>query len=747
MMNRSSSVSVGWTVTVVILAAVLVAALGVTLAVSESDAVSIERQARTAQHSIDGSIDELALQQEAVAIWDESSAHLAAPAIDMTWIHDNIGSWLHRMYGQNEVYILNGTERPIYAAVAGAMRSPKRYYEVKGDLDYLVDSVRGRSPGPNGQHDRNPNKPLEIGQTVQTTSRATHDSHLMQVGGRPAIASAMLMQPSTPGYVKPVTDWPILVSVRYLDRDFLSDLSKQQLISDPRLSPVANPRAGEIAVPLQTEWGDVISHLIWKPELPGTQIARRLIPLIVFVLTLFAAVLLYTTRNWRIALRQEATAAEKAQHLASHDPLTGLPNRRFLQAELDELTQGSHPRLPFALILVDVDDFKVANDTLGHDAGDAMLKSFAARLEEFASKGDVVARLGGDEFALLLRGAMDTERLSEVSQAIVDRMSEAVQHEGKLIDSGVSVGATMFVSQHTSSDVLKEADLALYAAKAAGRGTFRLYSPRMSSAMHLRKKMLTFAKAALDGDFVEPFYQPKADLATGRIVGFEALLRCRPLGKGLYGPHRISAAFEDTKLAAQLGDRMLSRVLSDAAKWRAAGLDFGHIAVNAAAADLRQADFGERLLQQLQDEGLRPCDLQLEVTESVLLGRTADHVKRVLEMLGREGIKIALDDFGTGFASLSHLKQFPVDIIKIDRTFVRDLLIDEQDAVIVQALTGLATALRLDVVAEGIETLDQRDFLRALGCKMGQGFLYGRPEPASRVPTILSQGSTKAAAA
>lgn len=746
-MRTKDSVSVGWTMTVAIIAAVLVAAGGIGFAVSKSDAVSVQRQARSAQHAIDGSIDELAQQQEAVAIWDDSSARLAAPDLDMTWIHDNIGSWLHRMFGQNEVFILDGLERPVYAALAGEMISPQRYHELRPDLSYLVDSVRGRSPGPNGQHDRNPSKPLEIDSTVKTTPRATHDSHLIKVRGRPAIASAMLIQPSTPGYVRPTGNWPILVSIRYLDGPFLQELGKRHLISRPRISIRSNPRRDEISVPLRAEWGEVVAHLIWIPELPGTKIAKTLAPLTAFLLALFAGLLAHTILKWRTALLQAAASAKEAQRLASHDPLTGLPNRTILQAKLDALVQGAHPLRAFGLILVDVDDFKVTNDTLGHDAGDALLIAFAARLRAFARNDDVVARLGGDEFALLLPRVGNTERLTEVAQALVECLSEAVPHEGKLIDARVSVGATVFVNQQTSSDVLKEADLALYAAKAGGRATFRLYSPKMSTTMRVRKNMLSFAKAALDGDFVEPFYQVKADLATGRIVGFEALLRCRPLGKGLYGPHRISAAFEDTRLAAQLGDRMLSRVLDDAASWKAAGLDFGHIAVNAAGADLRHPDFGDRLLKQLQDKGLRPSDVQLEVTESVLLGRTAEHVKRVLEMVSREGVKIALDDFGTGFASLSHLKQFPVDILKIDRTFVHGLLVDEQDTVIVQALIGLATALSLEVVAEGVETTVQRDLLRDLGCKVGQGFFYGRPEPASAVPAVLGQGSSKSAAA
>ena len=728
-------------------AAAVLAVIGVASATHESDVVSVERQARAANHAIDISIDELALQQEAVAIWDDSAAHLIAPVRDMRWIHDNIGSWLHRLFGQNEVFALDGLDRPFYAAVNGQMVQARRYDALKPDLHYLVDSVRHRNAGPNGKHDRNPDRPLSVGSTVRTTSRATHDSHLMLIGGRPAVASAMLVEPSTKGYVERRGSWPILISVRYLDEAFLSDLDKRQLIAAPRISRLPTTAPGEHSVPLRTEWGEAIGHLIWTPELPGTRIAERLIPISLAMLAIVGLLLAFLAQRLRRALRVATGAAREAEYLASHDPLTGLPNRTILQARLDALTSEAGKGQAFALILVDVDDFKVTNDTLGHDAGDALLKAFATRLKAFAASGDVVARLGGDEFGLLVMGASDPAQAEQFARELVNRLSEPVRHEGKLIDCQASAGASLYSGQSDASELLKEADLALYASKAAGRGTFRLYSPRMSSTMRARTRMLAFAKAALDGDFVEPFYQPKVDLRSGAVVGFEALLRCRPSGEGLYGPHRISAAFEDGMLAAQLGDRMLSRVLEDAAAWRRAGLQFGHVAINAAAPDLRRPDFAERLLEQVEAKGLRPNDIHLEVTESVLIGRTAPHVQRSLEIISKNGIKVALDDFGTGFASLSHLKQFPVDVIKIDRRFVRNLDVDEEDGVIVHALIGLARALGLEVVAEGIETEAQRNFLAALGCTTGQGFLFGKPEPSSLMAGILERGSGQAWAA
>ena len=733
-----------WTAWVMIAAATALSVVGIGSATHESDAVSVERQAKSAHHAIETSIDELALQQEAVAIWDDAAAHVVPERRDMTWIHDNIGSWLHRLFGHNEVFVLDGFDQPIYAASLGTQVPAQRYNVHGKDLAYLVDSVRGRDGGANGKHDRNPDRPLSADSSVRTTRRTTHDSHLMLVGGRPAVASAMLIQPSTEGYVAPVGKWPVLISVRYLDETFLAELSGRQLLTGARLSNAAQTARGEYAVPLRTEWGERIAFLIWRPELPGSKIASRLIPVSLFALAIVAMLVAFLSRRLRRAIDEAATAAREAEHLASHDPLTGLPNRTVLQERLDQLTSPGRGSRPFALMLLDIDEFKITNDTLGHDAGDALLKAVAKRLKSFARATDVVARLGGDEFGVLLLRTTD-HQLERLAQKLLDMLSEPVQHEGKQIDCQASAGASVYTGKEDASEVLKQADLALYASKAAGRGTYRLYEPSMSSKMRVRQKMIGLARAALDGDFVEPFYQPKIDLRTGRVVGFEALLRCCPPGQPIYGPRRISAAFEDRVLAIQLTDRILSRVIADMVRWRAADLQFGHVALNAAAADLSRRDFAEQLVAQVIDADLSPADIQLEITESVLLGRSATHVRRTLEKLHEHGVKVALDDFGTGFASLSHLKEFPVDVIKIDRTFISNLLTDEHDAAIVHALVGLAAALGVEVVAEGVETAAQRDVLAALGCTTAQGHLFGRAAPPWAVADLLNGSASVAA--
>jgi EAL domain-containing protein (putative c-di-GMP-specific phosphodiesterase class I) len=258
--------------------------------------------------------------------------------------------------------------------------------------------------------------------------------------------------------------------------------------------------------------------------------------------------------------------------------------------------------------------------------------------------------------------------------------------------------------------------------------------------------MLSRARLAVDDKLVTPFYQPKIDLRTGRVVGFEALLRCCPPDAAPFGPARIAAAFHDAGLAAELGSQLVGRVIADLTRWTAQKLPFGHVAINAAASELQQPNFADRLLLQLRAAKVDTGKIQIEVTESALLGKSGGCAERQLAHLAKAGVKVALDDFGTGYASLSHLRHYPVNVLKIDRSFVRDLLGNRDDQAIVRTVLGLAHALDLEVVAEGVETNDQRMLLQGMGCNFAQGYLFGRAVPALEVEAML-RGLVRSAAA
>jgi diguanylate cyclase (GGDEF)-like protein/PAS domain S-box-containing protein len=434
---------------------------------------------------------------------------------------------------------------------------------------------------------------------------------------------------------------------------------------------------------------------------------------------------------------------ENLRWAANHDPLTRLPNRNLFNANLSQaLEDAERDGRSVGLVVLDVDHFKMFNDTRGHSAGDALLRWIANGLAQDLPDGRTVARLGGDEFAIILPGLDDADAHADIVRAALAGLDAPFLAAGNAFTPSVSAGVAVWPRDAPDPDeLLKCADLALYAGKAQGRGAFREFKPDMRAAIHQRSVMLAIASDALRDDSIIPFYQPKIDLRTGRVMGFEALLRWHDYRRGLQGPGTIAAAFEDTELSPRLTDRMIDRVLTDIRVWLDDGVPFQRIAVNGSAADFVRGDLGERLLEKLHRAALPPSCIELEVTESVFIGQIAENVERTLRTLSDAGVTIALDDFGTGYASLSHLKQFPVDVMKIDQSFIRKLSDhkrDEDNEAIVGALIGLAKMLGIRTVAEGVETVPQARHLIGKGCDLGQGFLFSRAVASSRVAALIN---------
>lgn len=442
---------------------------------------------------------------------------------------------------------------------------------------------------------------------------------------------------------------------------------------------------------------------------------------------------------------EQKCAEEQIRWIAEHDALTGLPNRALLKARLTTLQGSMQDRHSIGLLLLDLDDFKQVNDTLGHDAGDAFLCAIAERLQRAVRPIDTVARLGGDEFAIALPEA-DEERLRRTVAAIRCEFSQPLLWNGKALDCRASIGAALYPDHDSDPDnLLKNADIALYTAKAGGSAGLTMYRPEMRRHLQHRVGVIRQVRQALAGGLVTPYYQPKVCLKSGRLMGFEALLRWLHPTLGLQTPLAMASAFEDYELAVALSDCMLDQVIGDMRRWLEAGIDFDHVAVNASAAEFKQEQFAQRLIDRLQQSSVPTSCLEIEVTESVFVSRGADSIETALRTLGAAGVTITLDDFGTGYASLTHLKQFPVDCIKIDRSFVRDIGHDADASSIVRAVINLGQNLNIATVAEGIETAEQMAFLREHGCDFGQGYLIGRPIDARRVPSLIKGWISEAA--
>jgi diguanylate cyclase (GGDEF)-like protein/PAS domain S-box-containing protein len=444
-------------------------------------------------------------------------------------------------------------------------------------------------------------------------------------------------------------------------------------------------------------------------------------------------------------ITHQKASEEHALWMANHDPLTGLPNRIVLQDRLDSLSDRSGRHAGFALLVLDIDNFKLINDTLGHDAGDALLCAFADRLRKAVRPDDLIARLGGDEFAIVLAAGVDTD-VRTAADKIFAELHQPFVHEGRLIDCNASIGACFSPRDGVQrSDLMKAADIALYSAKSSGRGQLKIFRHSMRNEFRSRNSMLSLARDALASGGVLPYYQPKVGLRTGKIVGFEALLRWRDSAGQLRLPEKLKAAFDDPVLSRAISDCIINRSLSDVRAWLDQGVEFGHVAINVAAAEFRSGKFAEELLGKLAAQRIPATAVQIEVTESVFLGRGTDHVERALQRLRGAGLRIALDDFGTGYASLAHLMQFPVDALKIDQSFIRAIGCNDEAEAITKAIVNLGHSLEIEIIAEGVEKVEQEMYLTALGCNTGQGYLYSKAVPAESDAQMLARSQSQTA--
>lgn len=426
---------------------------------------------------------------------------------------------------------------------------------------------------------------------------------------------------------------------------------------------------------------------------------------------------------------------EAVENLAFKDPLTGLPNRAYFNRKFQEAVDASEIMGElFGLIMIDVDHFKDINDTLGHDAGDALLKRLAEMLHTAFRSGDTVARLGGDEFAVILRGLHSEADMMRPVNALQDLLRRPIEHGGRSFSVSASIGAALHGDLDADpSHMIKNADIALYRAKDEGRNRSVVFDPSMRSALEQRIELLRDVRAAITAKEFVLYYQPVVDIASNSVSGFEALMRWDHPEQGILTPDRFMAAFEDQDLSLKLGDLAFESALKQMRDWMDAGVEFGRVAVNISAAQFRSGHLAEEVQARLARWNV-PCDrLTIEVTENVYMGWGSEMVSDTVRQLHKAGVMIALDDFGTGYASLANLRQFPIDRLKIDKSFVQNI----EDAAIVKAVITLGSSMGMKVVAEGVEDQAQLDALAGYGCDQIQGYHFSRPMPAGMVPGYL----------
>ncbi len=431
---------------------------------------------------------------------------------------------------------------------------------------------------------------------------------------------------------------------------------------------------------------------------------------------------------------------------ARHDALTGLANRNLLNERLERaISNARHGGTELWVVFVDLDRFKFVNDTLGHEAGDILLKTLAERLKLAVREADTVARMGGDEFVLVLPEGAGRDAGMAVIQNIMDAVAKPLLIQSHEFFLTCSIGIAAYPSDGGTAEALtKHADIAMYRAKELGRNTWQFYAPSMSERTLERLEIEADLRHALERDEFALYYQPQLDLATGNIVGMEVLLRWIHPVHGTIAPSRFIALAEEMGLIIPIGAWVLRQACVQTKAWHQAGLGELRVAVNLSPRQFTQKGLVQSIAAVLDDTGLDARHLELEVTESMVMS-DVDNAITILRQLKHLGVQIAIDDFGTGYSSLSYLRRFPIDVLKIDQSFVRDITLVEDDAAIVRAIISLAHGLRLKVIAEGVETAEQLSFLRDHGCNQVQGYLFSRPVPASDFEALVSSGLRLAA--
>jgi len=428
-------------------------------------------------------------------------------------------------------------------------------------------------------------------------------------------------------------------------------------------------------------------------------------------------------------------------HQAFHDSLTGLANRVLFADRLEHaLARGARDGSVVGVLFIDLDDFKIVNDTLGHAVGDQLLIAVADRIAGALRADDTAARLGGDEFAALVENVQDPGAVEETASRILAALAEPILVDGQELQAVASIGITTTPEADTAAELLRQADLALYVAKGAGKNQWRRYQSHLHGVMVERLELRSALDHAVNQGHFLVQYQPIVDLATDEAVGFEALVRWHHPQRGIVAPDQFIEVAEESGLIVPIGRWVLDQALHTVAQWRRAlpRVRSPYVSVNVSVRQFRQPGFVEQVRSLLDYHGVPPQALMLEITETLLMGDD-EQIWADLAELQRLGVRIAIDDFGTGYSSLGYLRQRPIDVLKIDKTFIDELVDDPQQVTLVSGIVGLAQSLNLTVVAEGIESARHRDVLIGLGCPLGQGYLYSSPVAAAEALALMAQ--------
>jgi diguanylate cyclase (GGDEF)-like protein len=542
--------------------------------------------------------------------------------------------------------------------------------------------------------------------------------------GRPAIVGAVAFEAAG--------EPRLIVSARFIDRGLLAAIAEKLQLKNLHFAEEDLAR-GEETIPLADLNGIVMARVSWTPSQPGAEIVDNVLPFFWVALAGFALLAAFVLRYMRRTAAAIAAGESRLRHLAMHDPLCGLPNRIYfserLEAAIDDVQHGG---VPAAVFYIDLDHFKEVNDTLGHPAGDELIRNVTLRLSRALDGNDLVARLGGDEFAVISTIGTNPQKMTALAQRIIAALCEPYTINKQNIVIGASIGiAVIDKASGNSADIMRYADMALYRAKNEGRNRACLYDSAMDADLSSRKLLELDLRRAIETNELKLLYQPLVNASGEVVFGVEALCRWDHPVRGAIPPSEFIPIAEHSGLIIELGEWVLRRACTDGKAWPKLTL-----AVNVSPLQFRRSDFCDVVERILAETQFDPARLELELTESTLIGNV-DIAEAAMLRLKALGIRLALDDFGTGYSSLLYLRRFPFDKLKIDRSFVLSIEKAADAAAIVHAIVSLGRGLGMKVTAEGVETADQQLFLRAAGVHSMQGYRFGRAVSAAEITSRL----------
>ena len=666
------------------------------------------QQQRMIEASFSQSLNEHLRQLHSLSRWGPFEQHLAE-GNSSRWLDENIGLWLYEMFGHQLILVLDQQNQIVRVWREGQPVSAPEDDPLIGEV---LQSPLVNDPA---RHDN------------ADYTRVTNRAAALAVGNIQRDDNAL------PRFR--------LVSLKFLDDGYLAGLAERNQLQGLHFSD-GTPQPGTGArYLLIAQAGEAVGYLNWIPSRPGAQMLRTIGPSTGLAVLAISLLCLYMVRRlWNSSvnlsqsmLRLGASEAQ-AQHLAFHDVLTGLPNRALVEDRLTQaLALATRHDQRVALLLIDLDRFKTINDTHGHHAGDELIIAVAQRLSRIVRASDTVGRIGGDEFIVVMPDVDNIGQVHSLAQRIIDELSEPFTLFGSDVWSGASIGLALAPKDGVDRlELMRKADIALYEAKSGGRGTYRQFERAMDESVRTRQTIAADLRTALHThQGLEVWYQPLMDIGGQQMVGIEALLRWHHPARGLIAPGEFIAIAEETGLIIPLGEWVLAEACVTQQRFPEL-----LVAVNVSPVQFRSTGFVERVMAIVSQNGGDPKRLELEITEGVLIEDERE-ARAIIVELRDAGFRIALDDFGTGYSSLNYLSNFPVDKIKIDRSFTQSLGVAENSVAIVESVVKLGHAMGLMVTAEGVETPGQMSALADAGCNQLQGYLFSQAVPADQLAALM----------